>query len=122
MQFDAQDAHAVIHGRPGAVMGKVLGERRHEIGDVANIEDFARRSVENFFGRDTQIAAADHQRVRVLAPFRQFMKIGPLPTKIAVQEAFVALHQLRWKKLVGLGRSIHRHPLGTEKTQDNSAG
>ena len=67
--------------------------RRHEIGDIAHVEDFPGLGVENLFGRHARVAAADDERMRVLAALGELAKFPPLALEPPGKKALIAFEK-----------------------------
>ena len=70
--FHPQNLHGIFQRRRDAVGAAVGLIHRHQIGDVAHHEQFARAGVEDHLRRDAGIAAADHHHFGRLAALGQF--------------------------------------------------
>jgi hypothetical protein len=83
-----------FEGGRNAVGAAVGGINRHQIGDVAHHEQFTGAGVEDHFGRDTGIAAADHHDFRRLAALGQFAVTRLLGRQALRGEGAIAVDQV----------------------------
>ena len=97
MCFTFEDLHREFQRRRDAVGAAVGLEHRHQVGDVAHDEQFARAGVENHFRRDAGIAAADHHHRGRLAALGKFPVAGLLGRQPLRGKGPVAVDQMFWE-------------------------
>src|SRR5262245_27754842 len=70
---------------------------RHQIGDIADDEQFPRPRIEDHFRRDARVAASDHHDLGRLAAFSEITIAALLVCKPAGTEGVVTLDQTLWQ-------------------------
>ncbi len=90
-------------GRYGAG-GAVRRIRRHEIGDIARDEQFARCGVKNRFRRHAAVAAADHHDFRLLPALREFAIAVLLGGQTVTEKMAIAFNKAvgKWQRAAPL--------------------
>jgi len=92
--LDVKRLHAELQRRARAVLGAaVLLVGRDDVGDIAHDEKFARRGVEDHFGRDAGIDAADDHDLRMLALFGQGLVASMLLRETVPQKGPMTVDQ-----------------------------
>ncbi|MCY1558350.1 hypothetical protein D9M68_952760 [compost metagenome] len=86
---------------------------RHQVGDVAQHEEFARAGIEDHFGRRTAVAAGNDQRGRLLAGFGQVTNALLLPGVASGHEIGVAIEQV-------LRKAVHECSISCKRREDQS--
>ena len=99
---DLQDLDAEFQRRARAVMARVGTIERHERGDVAHDEQFARHGAEYRLRIDARIRAGDDHRLRALPPMRERLVARPLARPNFGAKAAIAVDErvhgaLAWK-------------------------
>ena len=94
--LDPQRLDAEFERRAGAVLRYAVGfVRRHEVGDVADDQQLARRGIEYEFRRNPLVDAADDHHLRPLARRGQHLIAGPLGGKAPAEKGAVAVDRSR---------------------------
>ena len=91
LTFSAATPNSSAAETPCACAVRRIG--RHDIGDVAHDEQFARPRVENHLGRDARVAAADHHDFRRLAAFGELLVAALLLAQAAAEKGGVAFDE-----------------------------
>ena len=91
--LDPQIHNRELDARADAVIFAARFKRRHEVGDIARHEQFARHRIENRFRIDTAIAARNNHDLGVLAVGGQLFILVGIGNKDAMLEAPVAVRQ-----------------------------
>jgi hypothetical protein len=94
---DAEHLHRELERREHAVADAVPRERRHEIRDVADDEQFAGMGVKDDLRRHPGIAAADDHDIRRLAAPGELAKAIALDRHAADEEIAVTLDEAERK-------------------------
>ena len=106
---DLENLHRKLQGGRDTVgqSARVVG--RHQVGDVAHDEDFARVAVENHFRRDARVTAADEHDVRPLAGCSKTLETAALQRQPGLDEGPIALGQSCQQHHQGIPTSDNRH-------------
>ena len=97
---------AIFDAGRGAVLAGVRLEGRHEVGDVAQDEQFARAGIEDGLGRGAAVAAADDHGGGRLAAAGQLLVALGLAGVAAGHEVPVAVEQVLRKAVHGPGLAV----------------